>query len=297
MAVTLILSAPILSGDLTHDSSDYQIATDATFTNDSIVAESLGDTGNKLEKIFIINLDPNIKYYARGRLNFNKYTGEWSNITLLNPKDLASINLQKDLPVTVSTPIISIDSSLDYIPNSMFVIEVSDLITDGNGVLDYVDYFITDIRNNVYFTSLNNKDNLKSLLVDTAVLDTGKTYVLKVVLNTTSGDSSDAGVLVFSINKNDDIELLSSTDLIEDKDIDISLTPNDNVVSINTKLYSVGMGEPELLYDEDDTVFEFTINKALYNNSNEYLLSFIYKYSDDSYSEIKYYKLNLHRLT
>jgi len=297
MAVTLILSAPILSGDLTHDSSDYQIATDATFADDSIVTESIGDTSNKLEKIFIINLDPNIKYYARGRLNFNKYTGEWSNITLLNPKDLASVSLQKDLPVNISTPIITINSLFSYIPNSMFTVNISDLITDGNGLLDYVDYFITDVRNNVYFTSLNNKDNLKSLLIDTSVLDTGKTYLLKVILNTTSGDSSDAGVLVFSINKNEDIDLISTTDLVEDTDIHISLTPNDNVVSINTKLYSVGMGEPELLYDEDDSVFEFSIDKALYNNSDEYLVGFTYKYSDDTYSEIKYYKLNLHRLT
>lgn len=61
-----------LGGSFTHQSSDWQVATDAAFTN--IVSQSVADTTNKTSWTIPVTLSLNTVYYARVR-----YTGSNSN--------------------------------------------------------------------------------------------------------------------------------------------------------------------------------------------------------------------------
>jgi hypothetical protein len=289
MMVILMLTPIVLSEGFTHDATDYQIATDPLFSDDSIVAEVLGDEENKLIKTFDLNLDPEVEYYARARYILNNFITEWSNVDIILPKDVNDLDLHMDIPSMVSIPIVSIDYELDNVPTTFFNITTNNIITTSNARHKFTTYIITDTDGNVYMSNIEDGENLTTFKIIKDKLLEDKTFILYVQHGSTSGDVSDFGKIVFKTTSLGDVDIISDTDLVKGEDLLIKLITVDDVDTIYTDLYAVSYTENTLLTSLSTDVFSYSIDASYFMDEvDDYMLAIKYKYSDGTYSPTRY---------
>jgi len=293
--VILMLTPPTLSPGFTHDATDYQISTDPLFGKDSIVKEVLGDKVNKLIKTFDLELDPRTKYYGRARYVLNKFIAEWSNIDLIIPKDVKELNVHMDIPSIISIPQITLNFNIENVPTTFFTVTTDKMTTTSNAEHLYTTYIITDTDGNVLLSNVEDKEHLTEFKVYDVKLPESKTLILYVQHGSTSGDVSDFAKLVFKTTSSGDINIISNTDMVKGTDLLIKLTPVNNVNTIYTDLYAVGDSNAKLLHSQTDTVFVYTVSKDNFiANVSEYMLGIKYKYTNGTYSPIRYIPIKVY---
>lgn len=283
-----IMTNFVASKVVTHLSSDFQIATDPLFSEDSILGEALGVEAYKMVYTFDLDLDPEVEYYARARHIFNKYTSEWTNVDLIIPKP-PQVNTIMDIPAVVSMPVVTIDYDVNNVPTTFFTISTTDIVTTSNSHHLFTTYIITDTDGNVYLSNIEDTYNLTSFKVLKEKLPENKTFILYVQHGANSHDISGFSCLVFTTTPLGDVAIISNTDMIKGNDLLIRLAVVPDVTSIDIKLYGIKTDINELLMTYTTDVFTSTIDKSEFlDGLNDYMLAVQYTYSDTTTSPIRY---------
>lgn len=277
----MLISPPVLSQGWTHDATDYQIATDALFTDESIVLESMGDSENKLVKIFTEDLDPNLTYYGRARVIFNKAIGEWTDVQIVHARDVDTLNLSLDIPGLIKTPRVTIDYPVDNVPGTLFTITTDIFSCNSNCTHAYTNYLIKDQNGKTVWANLKDRDNLTSLFFNNSVLEDGYTYLLEVSYGSSCNDVSEAGRLLFTVPLVKDIRVLSQTiGLDKSENLLLKLEPIESVVEVTYTLYEYVYRKDMIeLYTVVSNIFTNEIDKSHFEgNQNYFIMKVTYKY-------------------
>jgi hypothetical protein len=291
--VILRITPPVLTPGWTHDATDWQIAEDKEFKK--IVAQSMGDKDNKIEKIFDLDLDPEKEYYARARVVFNKALSEWTDVNVIHPKDLTDLNLEIDIPGVISRPIVNVNYDPNGLPNSNFRITTSPMSTTSNAKHVSTTWVITDLEGRTVWMSPDDKDNLTSILVDEIVLEEGKTYIISAFHKASNNDVSEPGQITVRVPKVNDIEpVYDFLDRDKEKDLVVRLKPVDDVKKVNVKFFAVMYDEAKKLCECNPNKFTFAISKDLYvEDTDDYMLAITYTYKNNKVSGPKYFRVKL----
>ena len=291
--ITLIITPPVLTPGLTHESTDWRILDD----EDNIVWSSMNDTVNKTIIVANVSLDPNKEYRAQARINFNKFTTEWSDTDIVKPKQLVDkSNIDVKLPSTISIPEIQIkDHDITNVPNGFIKFVTSEYTSSTNASHESTTWVIKDLNGKVYFISSRDTDNLTAMYLDEAVLDDGKTYVVTAIHHSDSGDSSQPGSLVFLVPK---ANLINLTEPIPDpasktSDLTIELNPIDGFNSLTYELYGVIGDESYKILTGTSSTLSFTISSDTWRSDiDKYVLKITVDYGEEHNQQTKYFKIN-----
>ena len=299
--VIMNVTPPIVSGDDQHIATDWQIAFDKSFADDTIVTQSLNDSNHLYTIIFDIDLDPNKLYYGRARLRFNNYVSNWSEVDVIEYADAFKINIIGDLPGVISRPVVSLEypnQDTDYInvPGSLFKIKTTPMSATSNTQHIATNYIITDLLGNVKFINLNDTENRTEYLFKD-VLEPGQTYTVFVSHVSSSDDVSEPGALVFTVPDVPEIVVTSDlTNVNISEGYALTLKPVDGVSKIYIAVYGIADDDYEIIYQTTTTNFTIGLPTNIINKQiTDYMLAIRYEHTDGSKTNVKYFKLeNVH---
>jgi len=298
--VIMLITPPLTTDDNPHIATDWQIAEDETFTDDSIVIESINDASNLTAIIFNITLDPNKEYYGRARLRFKNNVSEWSDINVIQYDDKFALTIQEDLPGVVTRPIVKLeypgsdnDNNYTNVPGSLFKIITSNISSTSNAMHVATNWIITDIKGDVKYTSLQDSVNKTSLLFrDT--LDAGYTYLIFVSHISSSNDVSQPGVAIFTVYDVPEIQVTSNLeDVSVTEGYALTLQPVNNIKNIYLTIYGVRDDSYEEIYSATTNKFVIGLPSTIYKeNVFDYVLALQYEDNNGNKTKVKYFKLN-----
>jgi len=222
---------------VTHNATDWQIATDPLFSN--VILQSMNDEVNLTSIIFNEILDPDDKYYARARSLLSTGWTIWGNLDVFIVDDVYTTDDNLDMPGVITPPVITTDSDVkNHIP-TLFNISVTGFSTTGTGSHVATSYFITDLYDNHLWSTLNSEIYKDGVLIDEVVLKDGGVYKIKAMLHSSSGDVSQMVTRVINVKK-DELEIYGPIyDLDVSVDNEFTIAYNCDIVSTKWDVYSV----------------------------------------------------------
>jgi len=274
MAGAIRISELDLTPDVTHISTDYQIATDELFAN--IIIESMDDREHLTDIIFDVKLDPEIKYYARARVRLSTGYTAWGNVDIFTPEDINDIELDLDLPTIVAIPIISLDKPNDNFPLSLFNINVSGFAVNSTAKHISTTYLIETIDGSIVWSSRFNEYNRNSIFVDSIILDKNSVYRIKVMFHSSTGDISQMSTVTVKTMSSDKIfikENLISIDVNED--LIIHTLPINNMTLSTLSVYVISDTNSFKVFEgtSNSNPGVFTIPAGTLLTNNNYFLT------------------------
>jgi len=277
-----------------HEGTSWIIATDVSFSANSIVAESLEDTNNLTSIVLDVTLQPDVVYYSKCRVFCNKGILE-SDTDITEVKDFIKITNTHPIPSIVNRPTITFVNDKKDLPATLFNMHTTNISTSSNSSHESTSYIIETLDGKAVYSKINSKDDLTSKSFDDVVLEDGRPYTLKVLHTSTSGDTSVFAEEVIIIR---DVSEIESTSTFDNTDVangfNIVLSPINNFKNMRVKLFAVGMNNDEkIIYDS--TVYGLTkvIPSSYFtaDNTNKYVLSIKVTRTNNSVIGTKYYKL------
>ncbi len=221
--VTLQLILPPLDEGRMHISTWYQIAKENTF--DTIVLNIEDDTVNLLSVKANVELEDGVTYYARTKFATDPGgLSAWSTFFTFVAGDTNEFNIFYNHPTLIEVPKIYSIFDRDGHPEALF-----EIILDTDYLFDYNSYIkanwlIEDINGKVVFSSLDDEVNLKRIYFN-GYLEPG-VYVMKLSIETASGDVSDFGSYIINVNKINNIFYLKDYLTLMSGGVPISLVTN-----------------------------------------------------------------------
>ena len=296
--VIMNITPPLATDDNPHVATDWQIAKDESFNDDSIVIESMNNASNLTAIIFNVTLDPTKEYYGRARLRFKNNMSEWSDVSVIQYDDRLTLTIQEDLPGVVTRPIIKldypgVDDNYDNVPGSLFKIISSNISTTSNAMHVATNWIITDIKGNVRYADLEDNENRTTLLFRD-VLDAGQTYLAFVSHISSSNDVSQPGVVIFTVYDVPEIQVISNLDDVSvTEGYALTLQPVNNIKNIYLTIYGVRDDSYEEIYTATTNKFVIGLPSTIYKeNVFDYVLALQYEDNDGNKTKVKYFKLN-----
>lgn len=221
MVISRITDLDLPTG-VTHIATDWQVSDDLLFSN--IVLESNYDQTNLTYIVFPDKLDPEIKYYGRARVLLSTGYTEWGNINVFLPKDINDIAVDHDFPSLVSLPVITTDSVFTNHKPTMFTISAGGYGVIGTGTHTATTWIITDIYDNIVWSSVYDINNIDTIKFTKKVLKENEIYKIKVMFHSSSNDSSQMAIKMLHVNKADPRVILLNDLSIMNKNIDNTLS-------------------------------------------------------------------------
>jgi len=258
----LFIPKPDLPKKFTHETTDWEIATNPLFKKDDIVASSRDDETNLTSIIFDVDLDTEKTYYSRARVVCDKAIFEWSKTDILKPTDFIKVAFNHAIPSMVMKPNITVDFDPMNFPSSLFTISTTNISTTSNAEHESSSYIIEDISGTPNFVKLEDKENLTSKLISEVKLEEGRPYVIKVAHKATSNDSSDFASQLVYVKKIKDIVLKSVLDNQSIVDgFNVNIAPIDGYERMYVKLMAIGYGSIKEVYSSDTDELNMVIPK------------------------------------
>lgn len=222
---------------VTHNATDWQVATDPLFTN--IILESMDDEVNLTSKTFNDILDPDDKYYARARSLLSTGWTIWGNLDVFIVDDVYTTDDNLDMPGTITPPVITTDSIItEHLP-TLFNISVSGFNTTGTGSHQATSYFITTLDGEVLWSDVFDEINKDKILIDELLLKEGNVYYLKAMFHSSSFDVSQLSSKLIHI-PDSKIEIEGMIyDLDTTVDIELRISNKCDIASSSWKIYDV----------------------------------------------------------
>jgi len=296
--VIMNITPPLTTEDNPHVATDWQLAKDESFSDDSIIVESMNNTSNLTAIIFDVTLDPAKEYYGRARLRFKNNMSEWSDVSVIQYDDRLTLTIQEDLPGVVTRPIVKldypgVDENYDNVPGSLFKIISSNISTTSNAMHVATNWIITDIKGNVKYANLEDSEN-KTTLLFRDVLDAGQTYLVFVSHISSSNDVSQPGVAIFTVYDVPEIQVTSNLDDISvTEGYALTLQPVNNIKNIYLTIYGVRDDSYEEIYTATTNKFVIGLPSSIYKeNVFDYVLALQYEDNNGNKTKVKYFKLN-----
>jgi len=227
----------LLSPPVTHISTDWQVASDLQFT--TIIAQSLGDTVNLSTMLFNNPLDPEIKYYARGRVLLSTGYTAWSNIDIFTPEDVGSGTTHAPLPSLVTIPQIALTNSGLDVPTYGAVINISPVDTLGSAAHESTSYVIEDSNGIPVWSSLYNVDNKSTKVIPPDVLIPNSLYRLRVLVHVDSRDTAQLVTTTFKTETRTQGLLMGGLTKVDpNASLTVDITPDVTVTGVTAILYA-----------------------------------------------------------
>jgi len=272
--VTVRLSELDIDVDVTHISTDYQVATDRLFSIDSIVCESIDDTVNKTFITFNEVLDPTIKYYGRARVRLSTGCAIWGDVSMFIPKDINDVELDGDLPTRVGIPQIASSSSFEAHTTTLFTLYATGFGVIGNAGHTMTSWIIEDVNGNIVWSSVNDYLNKTKISINSILLKENNIYRFKVIFHTTSNDASQIATKTVRTYKSEFINLQNNITHIDGSvDNEISIFQQTDLTSVNWKIFTMGENKEQLTWEYSSNTNVANIPANTLKNVNSYLLA------------------------
>ena len=276
MSISLRSTDLALSGNVTLISTDWQIATDMSFSPASMVEETLGDTVNTTVKMYPTILDPAIKYYARCRMLLSTGYTAWGNIDIFTPDDVDDSDVALDIPTVVMHPTITTNS--DPVNHARFgiTISVSGFSVIGNSDLESVTYVIETVDGQHVWSSIANGFDTQNIEVLGYILKPDTGYVIKAQFKSTTGDYSQLAslpIVTESQGRNTVLTNLYSMTVGAGNNITIAQILGANRITYT--LYSMSNKAEQIWTTTKSSgdIYNAVLPTGLLKDNNKYLLS------------------------
>ena len=265
-----------LSENVTLISTDWQVATDISFSPDSIVEETLGDTVNTTTKMYPTVLDPGKKYYARCRMLLSTGYTAWGNIDVFTPEDVDDSDLALDIPTVVMHPTITTNSDPANHARFGITISVSGFSVVGNSDLESVTYIIETIDGEHVWSSIDNSFNKESIDVLGYILKPDTGYVIKAQFKSTTGDYSQlASLPIVTESQGRNRVLTNLYSMTPSSNNDITIAQIVGAKRVTYTLYSMSDKAEQIwtATKSSGDIYNAVLPSGLLKDNNKYLLS------------------------
>ena len=276
MSISLRATDLALSGNVTLISTDWQVATDMSFSPESMVEETLGDTVDTIVKMYPTILDPDIKYYARCRmlLSVGGYTA-WGNIDIFTPDDVDDSDVALDIPTVVMHPTITTNSNPTNHARFDITISVSGFSVIGNSDLESVSYLIETVDGQHVWSSIDNIFHTDSITVTGHILKPDTAYVIKAQFKSTTGDYSQlASLPIVTESQGRNAVLTNLYSMTPGSSNDITIAGILGANTITYTLYSMIGGTHQLWTTTKSSgdIYNAVLPSGLLKDNDKYLL-------------------------
>lgn len=207
--VILYLSNQLqLKDDATHIRTLFELSDTMNFSN--IIRRS-DSAENKHAVLFDIDLDPNVKYYARAQALLSTGWTKYSNLDIVEVR-LSGLTgyMNSILPSKISTPILSTNSTQGEHSLTNFVIEATGFNRVGTSKHNKTIYFITDKHNNLLWYRISEIE-LNKIEVNDLILEEDDIYKINAIFGSSSYDHSQVASMTIVTGGNKNLYLLSDT--------------------------------------------------------------------------------------
>ena len=273
MVILRILDLELSEG-VEHISTDWEVSSTMSFSSKDL--QSLNDKKNKNTIIFNEVLDPNIKWYARARALLSTGYTVWGNVFVFLPDQDTVIEVSNDLPSRIGVPQITTSSKQNSHDVSLFTITATGFEVLGNSTHTATSWIVEDIHSEVIWASIYDTSNLTSIDVANFILKSNTIYRIKVILHSTSNDSSPIGCYTIKTSNNEDISLITYLDWVDVKEpLEIRINRLDNVNKITWSVLSMIKGYSQLIkkYElEGPSAYRCTIDTSIFRSDELYML-------------------------
>ena len=275
-----------------HLQSSWFVGTTPDVTEDTAVWTSLNDDKHLTSITCDYSFSPDITYYSKVRIICNNGIID-SDAGIIKVTDPVEVSFKYKLPSIVVTPTIEIVGDDEKVNNSLFTVNVSDISTTSNSELEHVSYIIEDLKGEAVYSSLVDKDNLKSKSFSDVILENGKPYILRVSQHSTSGDSSPFASALFYVPSLKEINLTTKTDNVNfNEGYTMLIGAVENFKSMRIDVYAAGLGKAKHVFSHAGTSHGYSIPATVFNSKTDtYILGIKVTKKDNSIIGTKYYQL------
>jgi len=272
--VTLRIVNLDLGSKVTHDATDWQIATDPLF--EDIIFSSMEDTKNLTFITWDEVLDPTVKYYARARVLLSTGYTIWGNIDVFTPYDINDIEIDVERPTKVTNPILSTGYDANKHPNALFTITASNYSSTSSATLESTTWMVEDIEGKLIYLNENDRINKTSLVFNRHILKSNQAYRIKAMFKASSGDVSSFGTKTIVINPYSKISLKTSlSNVLGNEDLHLEVNQVRAVSKTQWELYVVTDNNVVKIWDDDtDSPYEAYIDKKHMVKDRKYILRY-----------------------
>ena len=198
MSILVTITAPSLENNEVHIKTIIEISEIADF---SVVRNTHTELSDKLAHTLDEELINGNIYFVRARFEFlpGGLQG-WSNTASFKADNSIENQVRINPPIMSATPRLAIRTfNVKTTPLKFFFIDLtipSRLI----GKVESVSWIIEDMSGEVYFKSIDDRENINSLYPDT-LLDSNKVYICRAAIRTTTGNMSEFASVMFQTTR------------------------------------------------------------------------------------------------
>jgi len=275
-----------------HEATSWYLSTSKIFTEANIVKTSLEDKDNLTSVILDYEMKPDTIYYAKARIICNKSIFE-SEVGIIKTNDFIKIAFDYPIPSMVMTPSVQLDFDHKNMPNSLFTVRTSKMSTTSNGKHEYTSYIIETLDGEPVFSELINKDDLTHKLMDDVILESGRSYILKVAHKSTSNDQSDFAQQVFTVPDVKEVQLVQDLDGVSNSTgVNLMVKPIANFESMEVTVHATGLSDSIQTYKHKVKGLTKVIPKEAFKyDTNIFLVGIKVTKTDGTTMSTKYFKL------
>ena len=230
-----------------HEGTTWLLATSLDFDNDT-VASKLESTIDLTSVTLDYNTMPDVTYYSKAIIYCNKGIIE-SDVDVITVKDFIKITNDYPIPSIVNIPTLTLDSSNNDFPSSLFTLNTPAISTTSNAEHLASSIMVETLTQEPVYSKLSSRDDLVSKKFDDVVLDDNMLYVISMSHESNSNDKSEFGKEVVLVKDAREINV-SSNLLNHDigNGFNVILDPINNFKSMRVELFATGMGDAKLVY-------------------------------------------------
>lgn len=234
MVVLFLENQLQLKDDATHLRTKFELSDTMNFSKIIKVSDS---AINKHAVLFDVDLDPNVKYYARAQALLSTGWTKHANLDIVEVR-LSGLTGYKNsiLPSKISTPILSTNSKQDEHSISNFTIYAKGYNRVGTAKLNKIIYMITDENSKLLWYRICETE-LDSIEVNDLILEENKLYKVHAMFGSSSNDHSQVASMSIVTGGNKNLFLLSDTTVTRGSNLTLKFMRVTGLTKIWYELY------------------------------------------------------------
>jgi len=191
---TIYITPVITDDDVNHIATSWQVATDPSFSSDSLLVDKEKDEDNLLSLYVDLPLTKDNIYYTRHKLHFDDNSEtDWSRPAVIT-KDGDGFSFNNTI---ITTPKVFSEAGNTNTPLGGFKIYTDEYrLFMGVGEHLSTDWIVEDSEGNIVWQRLEDKSNKTEIKLPANILKPGKLYLIKVRFRSDTNAWSNFGRLL-----------------------------------------------------------------------------------------------------
>lgn len=281
MAINIRVNTPNLELDETHVGTIIEIYEDVDLTIPFLI-DSISPPNSLTNFSYGKEVVPKHEYYVRGRYIFDPGGLQgYSDVSTFIGGDTNDILINLHAPQIVRPPLVTLDGGTTDTKHIDLVFRQNTEIQTNHSI-KHVSWILTDSKNVVRFSSLEDTTNINSIVVDTT-LRQSDFFIMRCMVTLDTDSTSMLGSIHFSTGKlvdkalrfNLDLGDLTDTTIVTPTKAFIYPIPNSLSKNVNFINFNGSLGSYEF-YGEEINLLPFT------ENENNYAIKVTALMQDDS---------------